>query len=442
MAVIKTTLLASIDFLESSSTSTDRNWSWVVLFSSSMIAGFTWGIQHVSGIFYSVWLEEFKISKGTVAWITGLPLGLLLLLSPLYPIIYRKLKGFQIGSVFGSILTGISLLLSSYVTNVYLLFFTYSFLTGIGLLLLATPAVMIIPKYFHKHVSFATAFATTGSFITPLFLSPLISYLNRKFCWRVAFRVLGILVILICTPCGLLWRNHSSDTPNLHSLQGKKSTKAWNKYKHLLKNRHYLIFLLATTLGSLDASVSLTHLVQHAIESGTDRNDANWLPVYLSLGNVIGRLCLGKIFDIQCINKMIFYKILMIMSGLTAVVGSFSVEFYQLILFAICYTIFDGAHKAQQSIILLNIAGKKLLLEGWTLLMSLGAITFVLGPVLVGYFSSGISSYKVMFYFMSVPSILASLLLNLMYIFPEVNMGDLSKETKSSENNAGLLEVT
>ena len=50
----------------------DGGWGWMVVFGSFMIHVIADGITYSLGIFYSEWVQYFRSSKGTTAWVGSL----------------------------------------------------------------------------------------------------------------------------------------------------------------------------------------------------------------------------------------------------------------------------------------------------------------------------------------------------------------------------------
>ena len=105
-------------------------------------------MQYCDGVIYSIWIVEFQASKTTAAWFTVLPMFLLYFLSPLFQIIQDHIQGYQGIGFVRSLFYGTSFLALSFVINKYLLFVSYSFPMGIGLLLMTTPQTLAIPNIF------------------------------------------------------------------------------------------------------------------------------------------------------------------------------------------------------------------------------------------------------------------------------------------------------
>lgn len=53
----------------------DGGWGWVVVFASFMIHVIADGVTYTFGIFYVEFLEYYKESKGTTAWVASIMVG-------------------------------------------------------------------------------------------------------------------------------------------------------------------------------------------------------------------------------------------------------------------------------------------------------------------------------------------------------------------------------
>ena len=465
--------------LKSPSTDVDTGWAWVALFASFWIGVMTWGMQHSIGIIYSIWIVEFEASKTIVAWFTVLPMFLLYFLSPLFQIIQDQIQGYQGIGFVGSLFYSVSFLASSFVRNKYLLFLSYSFPMGIGLLLMTTPQTLVIPEYFKKHLSLATALATAGSFIFSMSAPPLMTVIMNAYTWRNMFQGFSLLSLLICGTVTLLWRRkvpiklhhevRSEQKPDLNEWivmenENSKSEKDheskagqngkdinnaenskknynnnWRKsesknvtiyinskrkapkyqsvfvsYMKLMSSYNFRIMLLGLMLNSIELVVSLTHIVEYAIELKVPRKHANMLLTFLSGGSIVGRIVFGKVFDLNCINKVFLFKLLLFISGVIAIAGSFGTNFIHLTVFAVSYGIASDACLAQTPVIIQLVVGCEMMSNGWTLVSFCQSFTILGGTVMVGWLADLSNNYKTMFYVTAASAILSSLTLMFM----------------------------
>ena len=408
--------------LKSPSNDLDQGWSWVVLFASFLIGAMTWGVQQSIGVIYSIWIREFKASKIVIAWITSFPMFLLFFLSPVFQIIQNHSPGYQLIAFLGALFYGASFLATSFVSNEYLLFLTYSFPMGIGLMLMATPIQLVINQHFQTRLSSAMAICTTGSFIFSMVLPPALTVLITSYGWKKIFQFLSLIIFVFCTPLTFIWRKRESDKIYAVELESIVNNKCDVKekvdmkcsirtdYKSILRNYNFRILLFSFIMISIEGVISLTHIVQYAVELDIDRKLANLLPTFISAGNVIGRIIFGRIFDLKCVNKLTLWKTLLFMSGVIALLGSFSQQFIHLVVFSIVYGAISGAHLAQGSVIIRLVVSKEFLSYGFTLTLFFQSFTLLAGSIMVGWISELLNNYKAMFYITSAAGILSSII--------------------------------
>ena len=180
------------NFFWSTSSDVDKGWAWVVLLTTFITYGFGWGFISSIGIFYSIWIDEFNASKATIAWITSLPVFFLYLTTPIVVSLRKYTKSYQVLGFVGITLCSSALVLSTYVNNHFWLFLTYSLLIGIGFSLSQTTPLLLLNKYFIKHLSLANGVTLTGTSVFALVLPILYARSIEGDGWRTSFRVTGV----------------------------------------------------------------------------------------------------------------------------------------------------------------------------------------------------------------------------------------------------------
>lgn len=108
------------------------------------------------------------------------------------------LKKIRVRSVLliGAFFAALHMLIYCVCTNVYMLWFA-ALLGGIGIGWgTIAPCSIIITNWFVKHRSLCVAAAATGSMLGSVVINPAAAMLIECFGWRVAYRILGIAVII------------------------------------------------------------------------------------------------------------------------------------------------------------------------------------------------------------------------------------------------------
>ena len=450
-------MLRFLQVLKSPSSDVDKGWAWVVLLSAFMVGAMTFGVQQSIGVMYSIWITEYQASKSNMAWITTLPLFLFYFLSPLFQTIQNHCQSYQRIGFIGSLFYSFSFLAASFATNEYLLFAAYSLPMGIGLLLMQTPMPLLIAQYFQRHLSLAAALVTVGSFMFSMSAPPIMTLIINGSGWRTLFQSFSVLVLVFCSILTLLWREkliididhkskidetlnenkcYSAENENkyikseysnsincdttvnkcdadINEDEHRKEISDDNvnfrpknidnlsvsaKYKQLLSRYNFRILLLGFLLISIEFVVSITHIVQYAIELNIERKAANLLPTFLSGGSIAGRIIFGTIFDLKCVNKLFLFKCLLFTYGVIAALGSFSKNFTELAIFATSYGLINGGAVSQEITIIKLIVGNDMMSNGLTFIYFCESFTILGGTIAVGLISEISQNYKAMFY--------------------------------------------
>lgn len=187
-------------------------------------------------------------------------------------------------------------------------------------------------------------------------------------------------------------------------------TTVMSNYRAILRNYNFRILLFSFIIISIESLISLNHIVHYAVGLNIDRKLVNLLPTFISAGNAIGRIIFGEIFDLKCVNKLTLWKTLLFMSGVIALLGSFSQQFIHLVVFSIVYGAISGAHLAQGSVIIRLVVSKEFLSYGFTLTLFFQSFTLLAGSIMVGWISELLNNYKAMFYITSAAGILSSII--------------------------------
>lgn len=183
----------------------DGGWGWMVVFGSFMIHVIADGITYSLGIFYYEWVQYFRSSKGTTAWVGSLVPATTYLVGPLAGAL-TSVYGCKKVTVTGSILTAFGFILSIFATDVYYLYFSFGILGGLGIGLVYLPAIVCVGFYFEKRRAFATGLAVCGAGVGTFIFAPLTQFLLEKYNWKGAVLIESGLM-LNCIICGLFFRS-------------------------------------------------------------------------------------------------------------------------------------------------------------------------------------------------------------------------------------------
>jgi len=183
----------------------DGGWGWLVVFDCLFINLVSDGVGSTFGILNIEFLEEFKASNSATSFIGSLFLSVPLIAGPLGSVMVDR-YGCKSMTILGSVICTIGFVLSAYVNNIWLMYFTFGFIGGIGFCLCFVTAVVSIAFWFEKHRTLALSIAASGTGFGTVIYSPLITYLVREFGWRGSMLIMAGLCANMCVS-GMLMRD-------------------------------------------------------------------------------------------------------------------------------------------------------------------------------------------------------------------------------------------
>ncbi|EDO41364.1 predicted protein, partial [Nematostella vectensis] len=137
-------------------------------------------------------------------WPGTLSFTLIYLFGPLVAVLCRR-YGCRVITCCGAFLAALGLLMTSYVTQLSLLFVTYGVTWGLGASMSYFGSLLVLNSYFDKRLSLAYGVALAGAGVGVSVVATSMSYLIGSYGWRFAVRLLAILGVFVFL-CGQLFK--------------------------------------------------------------------------------------------------------------------------------------------------------------------------------------------------------------------------------------------
>ncbi len=158
----------------------------------------------------------------------------------------------------GSTISGLGLILTSFVREFKFLYLTHSLLFGLGTSLMYTPSLVVIARWFGKWRSIATGFVVASGSLGQVVLSPLLQLSMDSQGVRRTFRLWGIVflssTVFSALSFYLLEERCMSDP---EKAKGSKYQIKWR----LFKNKAYVIWVITMMITNFTYYIPLIHLV-------------------------------------------------------------------------------------------------------------------------------------------------------------------------------------
>ncbi|KFH44850.1 transporter-like protein [Hapsidospora chrysogenum ATCC 11550] len=264
-------------------------YGWVCTACVAVINAHTWGLNSTYGVFLAHYLANDVFPGATpleYAFVGSLSISCGLLVSPIATIGVRRF-GTKPTMMLGVLLEGASLIAASFASRIWQLFLTQGILFGVGMGFLFVASVPIVPQWFTTKRSLANGFSTCGSGLGGLVYSFATGAMIQNLGLAWAFRILGIIAIVVNTVCTILVRDRNKIIGASHLAFDLS----------LLKRPEYLLLLAYGWFSMLAYVVLIFSLANYANEIGLGASEAALVSAFFNLGQALGRPLIGYFSD-------------------------------------------------------------------------------------------------------------------------------------------------
>ena len=186
-------------------------YGWFVVIGGALIAMGMTGTQFSFGVFLTPMTEEFEWSRATLSLAFGTTFMLSGLLRPVAGFLADRYSP-KVVALSGVVLMGAMLLLLPLISNLAHLYGIFAVMS-VGLTLgTGSTLTKIVSAWFHTNRGLTLGLITGGGSIGAIILVPAASSFVVLFDWREAYLFLGVLLLAVILPVGVLFvKNRPSD---------------------------------------------------------------------------------------------------------------------------------------------------------------------------------------------------------------------------------------
>lgn len=325
--------------------------AWIVLAAAFTMQMAFAGGHFTFGVFLKPMAEEMDWSRGatafayTLLWWASAPATVLL------GWISDRIGARKV-LVFGSIIFGLGIFLSSRVESLWQFYLYFGVLGGIGRAAARAPLLSAVFQYFTRRKGLAVGLTLSGTGIGTLIFPPLMRYIVSAAHWRVAFIVLGLLSWLILLPAALIIRKPRAGEaepgkPGGEDKEGKTegfgllgtAGQEWTVGR-MLKNRTFWTFVATGFACCVSHSFPLAHIVAYASDRGISELTAATVLGTVGISAAAGRLIWGATSDRIGGRKTVLYCITL--QTLMMFLVAFARDLWAFYLFAVAFGLAYG----------------------------------------------------------------------------------------------------
>lgn len=375
-------------------------YGYAIVLATFIIAAVVEGSLFSFGVFFEPLLTEFGWSRTvtagavSVSSITHIPVAFAA------GRLTDKFGSRQVLTACGFFL-GLGLLLMSFVSALWHLYFFYGVIVAIGLGFYWIPILAILPRWFIKKRASMMGIIASGIGVGQLIFPPVVNWLVYDYGWRASFLVIGgINIVIIMAVAQFLKQDprqmglspYGDSELNLED----SITKAEGfSLREAIRTRQFWLLSLIYFNWMFCLSVVVVHSVIHSIGIGMSPASAANILAIIGITGIIGRITSGRLADMFGIKPVLIISFALIATGFLWLL--IAGETWMIYLFAAIFGISYGAFEILQASIIAELFGMSSFGAITAFAHNLGVVGFIVGPVLAGYIFDVNNSYLLAF---------------------------------------------
>ena len=399
-------------------------YGWTIVSITFMASMITAGIAGWGLSFFIIPMsEDLGVSRGEFSTITLFRLAALPII-PLLGFLVDKKHGPRVLLTVAGVLGGLTLLLSSLVQSLWQFYLIFG--VGFGLATMAMGGQLIGPavisKWFIRMRGRAMAIGTMGISTGGVVIAPLAGWIVGEYGWRMAWVVLGVLVVLAITPISALFMRRSPEDLGLlpdgvgatASQQGAAET-VWTDTEYpwtlrqALRTRGLWVLLGVQILGATALLPIIIHQVAYIQDKGFTPQTATAVATALAFFAIVAKLPWG--FFIERVHARWVIALCLVPSGLSLflLIGAQNIQ--MLYAYAMLHGLTMGGWATLMNVAWAAYFGRRHMGAIRGAVAPVGNIMGAVSPVLAGWMWDLQGSYDLIFTFFAITWIVAGFLM-------------------------------
>ena len=378
-------------------------YGYVVVLASALILVVMHGTNASFGVFFSSLQTEFGWDRASISGATSIAFFLMGFFSTIAGrITDRYGPRVTVGASAVILLAGY--LLMSQIHAIWNLYIFYGLIVSLGnsggdMALLPTVA-----RWFVKRRSLMSSLVKAGTG-TGIFVMPLVSaWLITSFNWRVAYTVLGIIILVVVVGFSRLLKRDPSEigaepygavevAAANHGAAGINLTS-----REVLATRQFWMLAASYFLIWYSTQSTMVHLAPHGVDSGMSVAQAAGIVSVVGGISIVGRISMGSAGDHIGTRRALILCFVVLVSAMVWL--QFAAQPWMLYAFAPLYGFAHGGFFAIVSPLMAEMFGIKAHATNLGLLFFIGMTGGALGPIITGRIYDVNQSYQLAFVIM------------------------------------------
>merc|ERR1719430_739673 len=362
-----------------------------------------------------------------IAMVGSILAGAIMLVGPISSTLVNKF-GPRKTCIAGAIISALSIFISTFSPNVYMLMISYGIVGGLGLGLMYVPAVTAVGYWFEKKRSLVTGISTCGSGFGTIVFAPVVTFLLANTDWQWTNRIIACFCLL-CTFLGLTMKpvprpkaedEDSVTELKMHNGAILKNDKAFNASKEeidfidnneepvktttllplhdteeekpkengyltVLKNVPFFLVMLANLPAVMGLYIPYMYLPGITQQRGLSKEESALLISLIGFFNTGGRIVSGAVTDHPRVDALFMTFLALLWGAFCPLLMTLCYDFWSYTVVCIMFGVSLSAWPAVTFSMLVEMLELSLLTSAFGVLTCMRGAGAFLGPPLAGF---------------------------------------------------------
>jgi MFS family permease len=363
-------------------------YGYIIVAVALMIMLLGYGIRTIFGVFIKPMLTEFEWTRA----LTSGAMTLSMVTQGIWGIVMGRLNdktGPRLLITLCCFLMGTGFILMSQIKDLWQIYLFYGVVIGLGMGGVFVILLSTVARWFVKRRGTMMGIVLTGIGFSSLVMSPLATWLIEIYNWRVAYMVVGCIVLI----SGIILAQFLKRDPGTIGLKPYgQSESAEQKMainstglslKEAIGTQQFWITAALFLFIGYSMFAIMIHIVPHVTDIGISPVNAAFVLALIGVGNVVGGITLGDVAD-RIGNRRIL-AIGFILMGISIFVLLPNTEIWIFFVAALIFGIGNGASGVAEPTIVAELFGLKshgVILGVVSFLFTVGG---AIGPLVTGH---------------------------------------------------------
>ncbi|EDO43084.1 predicted protein, partial [Nematostella vectensis] len=338
------------------------------------------------------------------AWVGSFVIGTTYFCGPVSAALCERF-GCRIIACVGSLLFMTASLITSYMSSIIPMYFTFGFMGGFGFSLMYFSSLFVLMQYFTDKLSHANGFVLAGSGCGSMAFSLLLGKMCSLYGVHAGFKTMAVAAVIGVLASSVYHPTVSGDEEMMIDENVDRNyeriplrRKCYYAVKPGLHWQNKAFVLWTFSLGLVFFAVFIPYIYLIAKLRGIPPSQGSLMVGLMCISGTVGKIAFGRLADVRWVNRLYLLQASLVVIAIGACIFPFLRSFPGLLTYALLHGFIDSGSGVLLALVTRDIAGKEMMAAAIGSMYCVVAIPMTAGPPVAGLMYESLGSYNAVYY--------------------------------------------